>query len=293
MEPRFGHDFSQVRIHNDTQAAETAQAVHARAYTLGRDIVFGAGQYAPETITGKNLLAHELTHVVQQGGLVSSSKNMNSSNDMGERDANHIAPSILTSSSTSLIQREEEGTSPPAGGKPPKSDKSSTTPCPTSVRIGQITQRNHSDLPDDRKSTTRTYLSARTHMDVGPGPNHLGHCMKETVTVLHSNCPEAMFTKDKKQKHPCTGDKCLVIGDYNSGPSAFIDTHFTKAPVSLLEGIPLKECSVTCEQTYSCDRKYPATGTFLITRNFKAETYTGKDGKEIHVTTGTVTKTKK
>jgi len=68
MEPRFGHDFSQVRIHTDAQAAETAQAVRARAFTLGRDIVFGIGQYTPSTAEGKRLLAHELTHVVQQGG---------------------------------------------------------------------------------------------------------------------------------------------------------------------------------------------------------------------------------
>lgn len=67
MEPRFGHDFRQVRVHTDDRAAETARAVKALAYTVGRDVVFGTGQYAPETATGKRLLAHELTHVVQQG----------------------------------------------------------------------------------------------------------------------------------------------------------------------------------------------------------------------------------
>jgi len=66
MEPRFGHNFNQVRVHNDVQAAESAQAVNALAYTMGQDVVFGAGQYAPETMAGKRLLAHELTHVVQQ-----------------------------------------------------------------------------------------------------------------------------------------------------------------------------------------------------------------------------------
>lgn len=66
FEPRFGHDFSQVQVHTDTRAAETASAVNARAYTLGRDMVFGRGQYAPETSAGRRLLAHELTHVVQQ-----------------------------------------------------------------------------------------------------------------------------------------------------------------------------------------------------------------------------------
>lgn len=66
MEPRFGHDFSHVRVHTDAQAAESAQAVNALAYTVGNDIVLGSGQYAPQTNAGRRLLAHELTHVVQQ-----------------------------------------------------------------------------------------------------------------------------------------------------------------------------------------------------------------------------------
>lgn len=65
---RFGHDFAGVRVHADAGAAQSARAVSALAYTVGRDIVFGAGQYAPGTRAGQRLLAHELTHVVQQGG---------------------------------------------------------------------------------------------------------------------------------------------------------------------------------------------------------------------------------
>lgn len=68
MESRFGHDFSQVRVHTDERAARSARAVHALAYTVGREVVFGAGQYAPERAAGRRLLAHELTHVVQQAG---------------------------------------------------------------------------------------------------------------------------------------------------------------------------------------------------------------------------------
>lgn len=73
FEPRFGHDFSQVRVHTDTAAAGTAQAVSARAFTLGKDVVFGTGQYSPNTRDGKKLLAHELTHVIQQQGMGTSS----------------------------------------------------------------------------------------------------------------------------------------------------------------------------------------------------------------------------
>jgi uncharacterized membrane protein HdeD (DUF308 family) len=66
MEPRFGHDFTKVRVHAGAAAERSARAVSARAYTVGNDIVFGAGQFAPGTVQGRRLLAHELTHVVQQ-----------------------------------------------------------------------------------------------------------------------------------------------------------------------------------------------------------------------------------
>lgn len=68
MSAFFGHDFSGVRVHPDARAAASARSVNALAYTVGRDIVFGAGQYAPGTAEGRKLLAHELTHVVQQAG---------------------------------------------------------------------------------------------------------------------------------------------------------------------------------------------------------------------------------
>ena len=70
FEPRFGHDFSKVRVHADERAAESARSINANAYTLGHNVVFGAGQYASGTTHGQRLLAHELTHVVQQGSNV-------------------------------------------------------------------------------------------------------------------------------------------------------------------------------------------------------------------------------
>jgi len=66
LEPRFGYDFSRVRIHNDSRAAAVARTVNAQAFTMGRDIVFGAAQYAPGTSAGRKLLTHELTHILQQ-----------------------------------------------------------------------------------------------------------------------------------------------------------------------------------------------------------------------------------
>jgi hypothetical protein len=72
FEPRLGYDLSSVRVHNDEKATESARSLHALGYTVGRDIVFGRGQYSPGTLVGKQLLAHELTHVVQQRALQTS-----------------------------------------------------------------------------------------------------------------------------------------------------------------------------------------------------------------------------
>jgi hypothetical protein len=96
FEPRFGHDFSKVRVHTDAKASESAQAVHAVAYTVGNDVVFGAAQYAPGTSKGMELLAHELTHTKQQGNSSSSSvRHMSSPNDPYEQQANRIARTVM------------------------------------------------------------------------------------------------------------------------------------------------------------------------------------------------------
>ena len=94
FEPFFGHDFSRVRVHTNTLAAETAQTLNARAFTFGRDVVFGAGQYAPGTTKGQQLLAHELTHVVQQGDSTSqgtSLEEISTKTDPLEREAERVA----------------------------------------------------------------------------------------------------------------------------------------------------------------------------------------------------------
>ncbi len=97
LEPRFGRDFSQVRVHSGTKAAKSAQAVNALAYTVGQDIVFGGGCYAPQTAAGRKLLAHELTHTIQQaqgvpGGVQAASElQVNTPSDPYERQAESVA----------------------------------------------------------------------------------------------------------------------------------------------------------------------------------------------------------
>jgi hypothetical protein len=116
MEPRFGHDFSHVRIHTDAKATESARAVQAKAYTVGSNVVFGAGQFNSGTRTGQQLLGHELTHVVQQansGGLqVSQSAPLmvNMPLDNAEREAERVAKSISSSSVLEpIVERPTHG----------------------------------------------------------------------------------------------------------------------------------------------------------------------------------------
>ncbi len=95
MESRFGHDFGQVRLHTDARSADAAWDLRARAYTVGPDIAFGTGQYAPETSTGRRLLAHELAHVVQQRHGAGLKIRMSHLRDFNDEDEKHD-PAKLT-----------------------------------------------------------------------------------------------------------------------------------------------------------------------------------------------------
>jgi hypothetical protein len=94
MGARLGHDFGAVRVHTDAMAAASARQLNARAFTVGRDIVFGAGQFAPSTPAGRALLAHELAHVVQQrrGGAVPDHRQ----DATHEHDAEKAAAAVAT-----------------------------------------------------------------------------------------------------------------------------------------------------------------------------------------------------
>lgn len=119
MESRFGHDFSQVRIHTDARADESAEAVQARAYTVGNDIAFRAGEYQPHSSDGQRLLAHELTHVVQQQGAsggMQAKMEVSQPGDPAEVEAENVADEVMTAPDPEMdsravqraaIQREE------------------------------------------------------------------------------------------------------------------------------------------------------------------------------------------
>jgi Domain of unknown function (DUF4157) len=100
FEPRFGHDFSKVRVHTDAESAESAHAVNALAYTVGQQIVFGAGLYQPNALSGKRMLAHELTHVVQQGEQsLQEPLGVGDPHDTLEREADQQSATVLAAPS--------------------------------------------------------------------------------------------------------------------------------------------------------------------------------------------------
>lgn len=114
MESHFGHNFDSVRIHTDNRAAQSAQDIQANAYTVGQNVVFADNQFQPNTASGKQLLAHELSHVIQQNN---APQNQNLTIDMqsaAEQDANQAANQVsqgnrgqVHSRSKSAIQRQE------------------------------------------------------------------------------------------------------------------------------------------------------------------------------------------
>jgi outer membrane protein OmpA-like peptidoglycan-associated protein len=143
MEPRFGHDFSGVRIHTDARAAESARSVNALAYTVGKNVVFGTGQYSPGTSEGRKLLAHELTHVVQQFDQPSQSQLqgrmvINVVGDHYEQEAERMADTLTKNTSHDTSQQ-----TPSTGRGQPV-----LTPVQT-----PLAQRQSQDMADPKPST--------------------------------------------------------------------------------------------------------------------------------------------
>lgn len=139
FEPRFGHDFSKVRVHSDAHAAESAWTVNSLAYTVAQDIVFNEGQFAPRTTAGRRLLAHELAHTIQQGRDAPPLPflRIEEPGSMVERDADEAAEKIAEGSpySPKLSQGHilaRQGPAPvPGPGFPPSPPPPSPPPAPT------------------------------------------------------------------------------------------------------------------------------------------------------------------
>jgi hypothetical protein len=107
FESRFGHDFSKVRVHSDSAGNRSARSIKALAYTVGRDVVFGPGQYAPRTTEGRKLIAHELVHTIQQGctSTPNTPLKIGAPHDGLEVEAKAVAGAVMADERLKVTQR--------------------------------------------------------------------------------------------------------------------------------------------------------------------------------------------
>jgi hypothetical protein len=150
MEERFAHSFGNVRIHVDAEAARSARAVGAAAYTVGRNVIFDHGRYAPDTANGRRLLAHELTHVVQQRGATAGSAGglrIDSPHSAGEMEAERISAAIDSDHSPATAARQ---------------------PRPTLHRAAEIVSRRSAGAPDALPLTLNLAKTPRTGLQFWP-----------------------------------------------------------------------------------------------------------------------------
>lgn len=161
MEPGFGHDFSQVRVHSDPAAAQSARTINALAYTVGRNVVFGEHQYSPSTTAGKRLLAHELAHVVQQerAGAGGSPAFAGS---RWEREADAAADAVLSGRNASVIARTDR----PLLSMSPDTKKI-TEPSGATVTVEQSIKPGKCSLvPQTRKSAASTATGDQAFLEL-------------------------------------------------------------------------------------------------------------------------------
>ncbi|MDN7179980.1 DUF4157 domain-containing protein [Caballeronia sp. SEWSISQ10-4 2] len=178
MESRFNRDFSKVRVHSDVRAAEAARAINALAYTVGNHVVFGTGQYEPGTLAGKRLLAHELTHTIQQqGGTASVAQGPRASGMPTE---------------TQLVQRQGPG---PAASTKPSTAAHSKAPTLGGCRPVQDDLRPTAPWTDLQKGYKARCSAAAS--DVASQAEHA------TRDLWHGRMPSAPHLPDARSTVDC------------------------------------------------------------------------------------------
>lgn len=184
MEPRFGHDFGRVRIHTDARAAASASAVHAHAYTVGRDVVFGHGKYAPHSSEGKKLLAHELAHTIQQGSASHSELVMGQPDDSYEKEADRVANEVAYS----------------AGGT------TQVSALTTATIARQIIQRSPDDPKPKPKPKDEEAAKGSKKQDVvvilSPDVGAEASTLAPGIKPINVDSPEALAKALSEIKHP-------------------------------------------------------------------------------------------
>jgi hypothetical protein len=217
FEPRFGQDFSAVRVHTDTQAAESTRSVDALAYTVGHDIMFDTGQYQPGSQAGQQLLVHELTHVVQQSGQQASTLqtlSVGPANDGYEREAEAMArgiPGDTFSLKTPTLQRQTDALS-------------DQTPTDEAEPLGPADNpaQNLDDSTCVQPSAVHLVSSHQVQF-----PNHLtgggsaGICaVMQALPIVTNLCPRSIH-EEVTLASGATCPNSLFVGGLCSGSSTF------------------------------------------------------------------------
>lgn len=312
MDPRFGHDFSGVRVHTDARAAESAQLVGAPAYTFGKSVVFDSGQYAPATSSGRQLLAHELAHVVQQSknaegtGSVKIVDSQDSSEHEADRVARHVfdgGPAFPRVTMPASLARKdddkkkdkekEEKKAPLEKGKDAvteegnRGEKAGACVPPTGVTLGRTEVL---DL-----SSYLTGGGTCAVMKVTPAEANLCPGITEDVGQAEGGtCPSSLLKPSL-----CSGHSTFPLGKAQHGacsavkPEAteFVDRHSTQlAAVSVLHDETrnprkLNSCTFNCKQRYfiASGKTSTTLGNFLISYSLVKTKRDGKDATEVTV----------
>ncbi len=223
MEPRFGHDFSHVRVHTDARAAESAKMVDALAYTVGRHVVFGAGRLAPGTNEGRRLVAHELTHVLQQANGLRrqpSDLTVTSPNEAAETEAGRVADAVLggyffnitSSQSIRLARTANECTYGEIRSWAITSQRDFTAPAglaDAKASIGSVCSSSNCNCVDGSGATApgdqhawSNIVAATGGSDLSGGGNHMcvGH---QGCTFVHRcSCPDGRVVERVRNLSP-------------------------------------------------------------------------------------------
>ncbi len=227
FEPRIGADFSKVRVHNDTRAASVARSINARAFTLGHNVVFGTGEYAPGTSSGRKLFAHELTHVVQQNEGARPSAELSAA-----------APAIHT------VMREEEAESSRQFTGCTQDQIDTIEPARRAAAIrcqkagfltkGIVPPGPHGRPDSGEAARRRARRSARTIFGKNLNMEHVGAIVSEMGARLAS--PSLSFTCASDTDKNCGSRAAYVIG--NRAPvylcSPFFKSHSNEQRIRTL-----------------------------------------------------------
>jgi len=193
MESRLGHDFSHVRVHTDERAAESARAVNALAYTVGRDIIIPSPYFQPGSSAGIGLLAHELTHVVQQDGNstgIPSTLEVSDPDERAEHEANEVAASIhgqqtnhTATNERVRLARQPAGSSPAPAAPTPQELMDEADAIRLSLLSRAISKAHEVEIACDEKADPQLMVEALPQ-EVRPFVSWLG-----TLPTSSSFCP--------------------------------------------------------------------------------------------------------